>query len=227
MKTKILFLDTLSTGMNVRRCGIYTLGGIFCEDDAAVTEENGRFLLHVQPFKEALVVENCLWAGGIDRSDLLGYPSEEEVCEDLMEMISRRIDPRNPHDKLFIAGYNSAALDAPLLRSLFDRASKTPFRDCFHVQSIDLASVCAFALGAERFRMPDFQMRTVAARLGVMPASANKFDCLDNAETCLRMYAALKNRLMTGIGRLGEPLEEVYMNFDAPFEGGQTQEEEE
>ena len=200
MKSKILFLDTLSTGMNPRRCGIYKMGGIFCEDTADCTRETGRFMLCVNPWRDALIIENSLWIGKTTRSDLLSFPSEAEACETLVEMLSERVDISNPNDKFFIAGYNVSSLDHPLLRALFERAGQERFRDCFHVQAIDLASVAAFALSGQRRTMENFLMNTVAGRLGVVPTVTEKYDCLANAETCLKMYCALKRSLGQGKG---------------------------
>lgn len=210
---KILIIDTLATGLNTERCAIYKIGGIFCEDNPGMIKEKTRFSLAVRPFEGARIIENSLWVGGVGRRNLVGYPPQEEAFADFIKLIENHINVRNANDKLYICGFNVAAFDSILIKNWFYRNDDPRFRDCFFVQTLDLMSIAAFALIGERDNMPDFHLETVARYLGVTPTKNENYNCLDNAETCLKMYRELKARLGTGERGEWEPLERVYSNM--------------
>lgn len=210
---KILFVDILSTGLSPQKCGIYAIGGILCEDSPSVIKEVRRFEFRIRPFEGARIMDNSLWLGGVTRSQLLYYHKDDEVLKELMDVLEGFVKIQDPEDKVFICGFNSAAFELPFLKEWFDRNGNKRFRDCFHMQAIDLLSISAFALMERRTEMREFNLSSAARKLGVMPIAGNSYSCIDNAETCLHIYRRLKDKLNKGEYGSHEKTTEMIQNF--------------
>lgn len=191
---KIIYIDTLTTGMNTDRCAIYRIGGIITEESV----ETDRFEMRVRPYPNARISDQSLWIGGESRGTLIKYPDEKDALAFLTGILDEHINVRNPKDKAYIAGFNASAMDVPFLRELFKRNGNMHFRDYFHVQVIDLMTLSAFALIRSRNDMPDFHLESAARALGLECPYGQSYNCLSNAKTCLDMYRLLEKRF--GIG---------------------------
>lgn len=209
---KILFIDTLTTGLNPERCAIYRIGGIICEESAGGIVEKQKFDIFSRPFEGARIMENSLWVGGVTRSNLIYFPEQKSAFDDFFRLVSESVNLRNSKDKLYIAGFNTSSFDAPFIRNWFTRNGNQRFRDCFYVQTLDMMSLSAFALINERGNMPDFHLETTARFLGVSPARGERYSCLDNAATCLEMYKTLKTRLHVGDSRRHVGTDSLFTN---------------
>lgn len=187
---KILFIDTVTTGMNPEKCSIYRIGGIYVENGV----EAKRFEFRMRPFRNARIAEQSLWISGESRSSLLNYKEESEAFKDFVSFLDTIVSVKNPNDKLYIAGFNVAAFDIPFLREMFHRNGNERFRDYFHVQAIDLMCLAAFALMRVRSSMPDFHLETAARFLQVTTIIGDDYSCIVNAKVCLDMYRKLEER---------------------------------
>lgn len=192
---KILFIDTVTTGMGpeINRFGIYRMGGIFTEDGV----EKERFELKIRPFAGARLVDTSLWITGESRSGLLYSEDEKTAFQKFIEILDRHVNVRNAADKIYIAGFNAAALDVPFLKELFHRNGNPHFRDYFRYQALDIMSLSTFALMKERANLPDFHLDNTARALGVLATHGNGYSCIDNAKTCLDIYRKLAVRFGT------------------------------
>ncbi len=187
---KILFLDTLTTGMNTERCAIYRIGGIYTEDGV----EKKRFQFHMKPFPGARISDQSLWVGNVDRSILAGYPDQEKTFLEFIRMLDTFVEVRNSRDKMYIAGFNAATMDVPFLWEWFRRNGNERNRDYFHMQIIDMMNISAFVLMNERQRMQDFKLESVARQLHIYSGEGDTFDCIQNAKTTLDIYRSLRER---------------------------------
>lgn len=206
---KIIFIDTLTTGMNPDRCAIYRLGGIVTYDGV----ERERFEVRVRPHAGARIADQSLWISGESRNSLSRYQTEAEALTFFLGIIDRHVNMRNPRDKAYLAGFNAAPMDVPFLRELFIRNGNMRFRDYFHVQVIDLMTLATAALMKERGQMPDFHLETAARFLGVNCPYGPNYDCVTNAKVCLDMYRELNRRFGIGECPDTEPVEDLTQNF--------------
>lgn len=187
---KIFFIDTLTTGMNVEKCSIYRIGGIYTENGI----EKFRFEFRMRPFINARINEQSIWISGESRQSLTGYESESDAFGHFIEMLDSVIELRNPKDKAYIAGFNAAAFDMLFLREWFRRNGNERFRDYFHVQVIDTMSLSAFALLPTRADMPDFHLNNTARFLGIDVYPGAGYNCTDNAKLSLDIFRHLQTR---------------------------------
>lgn len=206
---KILFIDLLTTGMNVERCGICRIGGIFTEDG----KEIQRFEFNVRPFRNALIRDESLNAGCVTRSELIYFPDEKDVFRSFIGLLDRHVNPNNPLDKIYLAGFNIASCDTKFLREWFKRMDCDRFRDYFFVQDVDVMGLANFALMNERRALPSFKLDAVATYLGIMPRISRTFSCLTNAETALEIYRVLKVRFHLGEAGDRKRTDNIVRNF--------------
>lgn len=209
---KILFIDTLTTGLNSDRCAIYRLGGIICEENVKSLKEIKAFDLLMRPFHGARIIDESLAVGGMTRSRMIYFPDEKKVFEEFMSIISSVIDIRNPKDKLYIVGLHASSFDVPFLKAWFNRNGNTHFRDCFYVQTLDLMSLAAFYLMGQRTAMANFYMDNMAKALNVEVFKDEEHSNISTVRTGIQVYRELKKRMV------GMPLEmeeetELYCNL--------------
>ena len=207
---KILFIDTMATGMNPERCAIYRLGGIYTENGV----EKARFEFRACPWAGAKISEQSLWICSETRASLARYPKSEDAFRDFIAFLDKRIDVRNPGDKAYIAGFNASALDVPFLREWFRKNGNERFRDYFYVQTLDLMSVSAFALINERRDMQGFHLNDVAQRLDIYYPGNENYDCIENSKVCLDIFRLLQRQMgINDYYRNTDTCEKVTRNF--------------
>lgn len=206
---KILFIDTITTGMNPEKCAIYRMGGIFTENG----KETKRFELKMRPFMNARISDQSLWIGGETRSSLIRYPDQAEAFKDFINLLEEQVDISNPYDKIYIGGFNSDRFEYPFLREWFRRNGNERFRDYFYVQTFDMMSAATFALFETRRSLPDFCLDTAARKLGLNVPADDKYNCIMNAEICLSMFRLLASKW--GITECNETgvAEVIFRNF--------------
>lgn len=206
---KIIFIDTLTTGMNPERCSIYRLGGICTENGT----ETIRFEFRMRPFNNARISEQSLWIAGESRSSLLVYKSEADAFKDFTAFLDTIIDIRNPRDKAYLAGFNAPAFDVPFLKEWFHRNGNERFRDYFYVQSIDTMCLATVTLMNYRSNMPDFHLETAARFMEVTPSVSERYDCILNAKTSLDIYRKFESRCGLGECRNVTPAAHIVKNY--------------
>ena len=206
---KIIFLDTVTTGMNHEKCAIYRIGGIVAENG----EERTRFEFRVRPFPYARIADSSLYICGESRATLNEYPDQKVAFDAFIDMLSKHVNIKNPYEKLYIGGYNVAAFDIPFLREWFRRNGNNRFRDYFHAQPIDIMSIAAFALLNERRGMPDFHLETVAKHFNIRTMSQDVYNCVSNAKICLDLFRKLQYNFGLAETENTEAAEEYIKNF--------------
>lgn len=160
---KILYLDLETTGVKFWRNGIHQISGAI-EIDGEIKED---FNFHVQPYKDADVEPEALQVAGVTAEDLEDYSDFADVYAQIVTMLSRYVDKFKKTDKFFIVGYNNAAFDNPFFRAFFVQNGDNYFGSWFWSSPIDVFVLAAEKLKHERYKMPDFKLKTVASFLGI------------------------------------------------------------
>lgn len=192
---KILFVDTLTTGINSERCGIYRIAGIICEEDKGTIRQKSGFDFLMRPFPQARITDESLAIGGMTRSRLIYLPDEKDVFKSFMSKIGEVIDIRHPKDKLYLVGLHSSTFDMPFIRAWFNRCGNEGFKNCFYVQTIDLSNLAAFVLMEERMNMANFYIDNMARTLNVTLHKDEKQSNIATIKTSIEIYAEIKRRL--------------------------------
>jgi hypothetical protein len=217
-KVKMLFIDTLVTGMQPSRCGIYALGGIICEDTPDRTVEKCRFEMRINPKDGLKINDGKLWISGTRLSDLSTFQKEGDARAWLTAILDKHVNMRNPADKMYLAGYNVSGLDIPFLREWFrrtaDEQGRDHFYDYFSKQPMDVMILARYAMLRSERTLMDFQQETVAQNLGVDRRWGEVYSCLDSARESLDIWRKLKPLL--GAGEEGPEPQETHAekNYD-------------
>lgn len=208
---KILFIDTMATGVSTERCAIYRIGGIYTEDGV----EKARFEFRACPWPGARISDQSLWICSETRATLARYPSSADAFASLLEFISARVDVKHPSDKAYLAGFNASAFDVPLLKEWFRRNGNEHFRDYFYVQTLDVMNLSAFVLLGERRSMQGFHLEDVARKFDIPYPYGDSYDCVENAHVCLDIFRHIREVTGLGPGGATETASTFVTNFNA------------
>ena len=186
---KILFIDTLTTGMNTERCAIYRIGGIYTEDGV----EKKAFDLKVRPFDNARINDASIWLGGETRSSLIDFPEESRAFGKFIEFLDSCVNVQDADDKLYIGGYNCSCFDIPFINEWFRRNRNEQFRNYFHVQCFDIMNISLMILADKRTEMESYTQDCVADKLEIEQKDGDGYYCIENARTSLRIWRKLND----------------------------------
>jgi DNA polymerase-3 subunit epsilon len=191
MSVKICYLDTETTGLDARKCGIVQI--------AAILEIDGRevdtFDMRMRPAAGLEISDEALAVSGTKREDLEGFPTEREVYLAFLRWLGKHIDKFSKTDKALFAGYNSP-FDVEFIRAWFDRCGDRYFGSWFWSGTVDVMGAALWALRDQRAALPNFKLGTVAAhvlgsRLDELTAELG----LHNALTDIRVTRELHQRI--------------------------------
>lgn len=192
---KILFIDLMKTGYDFKRCGIYNMSCIYCEQQDGQIKELDRLGLDIRPNDNLLIQERTLWTCGLTRSDLIHYMKESEALQRFIDFLDSKADKSKPNDKIYLAGYNIASLDMHFIKELFERNGNLNFRNYFFVQPLDLMIIGAYALMEKRNRMENMHIENVARAFGTEPEAEETYTTMKKSELCMEIYRKIQEKL--------------------------------
>lgn len=159
--TKILFFDVETTGLDPKIHGMHQLSGML-DINGQVVEQ---FDFKIQPAPHLKIEDSALAVSGITREDLRSYPTEAEVYQKLISILTSNIDKFDKFDKAFLAGYNNASFDNHFLRAFFTRNNDPYFGSWFWSNPLDVMILATAFTLEYRYQMPNFKLMTVASEL--------------------------------------------------------------
>lgn len=181
--SKLLWIDTETTGLDAGKCAIWQLAGIV-EVAGEVKEE---FDIRICPFEGALVEEGALKLqdGAVSISD--GMP-EKQAHEQLTRVLNYFVNKFDRDDKFVLAGYN-ISFDDPFLRALFVRTGDKYFGSYFAWPKLDVQTLVALYYSEMSFRPPNFKLETIAPLFGI---ALDAHDALSDIRATRSLYQILR-----------------------------------
>ena len=159
---KQVFIDVETTGVNHWENVVHQIAGVI-EIDGHVADE---FDLKVRPHESAIITQEALDVCGKTEAELMAYPHRSEAYGRLIELFGKYISKFNKTDKFFFCAYN-AHFDNQFVRSFFAQNDDKYFGSWFWSGSIDVMVLALQYLKPVRNTMPNFQLMTVAEKLGI------------------------------------------------------------
>ena len=154
---KICYIDTETTGLDAKTCGIIQLAAIMEIDGEVVSE----FETKIRPFDGCSISTEALAVSGAKLEDLDGFPQEWEALRAFLEWLGKHVSKFDKSDKAFFSGYNTP-FDIEFVRKFFERNGDKYFGSWFWSGSLDVMGFALWHLATKRHLMPNFKLGTVA-----------------------------------------------------------------
>lgn len=187
---KKIFFDLETTGTDYHKHGIHQLSG-FVEIDNEIVEE---FDFKVAPNPKAKIEPEALEVAGVTEEQILAYPEMSTVYKQFLKILSQYVNRYDKKDKFYLVGFNNRSFDDQFLRAWFVQNNDPFFGSWFWSDSHDALVQASWYLQDRRSSMPNFQLRTVAAELGIPVDEENLHDALYDVTLTRQIY-----RVVTGI----------------------------
>ena len=160
---KHFFFDLETTGLDPELCGIHQISARVYVDYVKKFEFN----VHVRPFPNDKIDEKALAIAGKTMEDLKqpNHYGATAVYKSLMGMLPNFVNKYDKTDKLHLIGFNNLSFDNPFFRNFFKKNGDQYF-DSWFFSGLDVFSLAAQHLADIRHEMPDFNLATVADKLG-------------------------------------------------------------
>jgi len=186
-----IFYDLETTGLDYHKAGIHQISGAVEVDGEIVREFNWK----CKPFSGAKISPDALLKCNVTEEQIKAYElTEAKVHKKLKAMLSRYINQYDRKIKGFLCGYNNASFDDDFLRELFERQGDPYFGAWFWADALDVRVLAAQYLQDRRAGMPNFQLKTVAAELGIDVEAERLHDAEYDIELTREVY-----RIVTGL----------------------------
>lgn len=108
-------MDVETSGVYFFKHSIHEISGII-DIDGVVKED---FKFNVRPHPKALIEDEALKIGNVTKEQILAYPEQSVVYEQLINILRKYVNKFNTKDKYFLIGYNNAHFDNPFFRAFF------------------------------------------------------------------------------------------------------------
>lgn len=183
-----IFLDTETTGTDPVKNGVHQISGCI-EIDEIIVE---TFDYKIRPFEGCEYSKEAAKKMGWTPEQLQQNEySEFEFFMEFKSMLGRYISQFDKTKKFYLVGYN-IKFDEEMLLNVWER-NKDDFYFSLFWGCIDIMSLAAFKLENVRSEMPNFQLITVAKKLGLTVIEENFHDSLYDIQITRDIFYALKN----------------------------------
>jgi DNA polymerase III subunit epsilon len=153
--TKIIYIDTETTGLDREKCAITQLAGVI-----RVGDQEEEFNFFMAPHEGAEISEEALQTQGKTLEEVKAYPDANVQYVAFCSLLAKYVNRFDKLDKFVLLGYN-VGYDADMVRALFTRNGDNYFGSWFWTPPIDVMSIAAKALVAVRTTLPNFKLETV------------------------------------------------------------------
>lgn len=186
-----IFIDTETTGLDAKRCGIIQIAGIIYKGDIENLIEMDRFDIYCQPITGDYVDTKALEANNITLKQIETFMKASEAKSRLLAILGKYVDKYNPKDKMLLYGYN-ISFDADFLRSWFEKMGDKYFGSWFWWPPIDVMGKAADHIDEKRPELENFKLSTVAKYLGVEVTDEALHNAMYDIELTVKVLQQIK-----------------------------------
>ena len=151
-----------------------------------MVQENFDF--RIKPYDGCVIEQKALAVAKVTTEDIQKYPSEQQVYRELTGMLSEYVNKFNKTDKFFMVGYNIKGFDVEFFRAFFERNQDKYFGSWFWSVPLDIIVLAQNKLAAQRPNMENFQLATVAEKLGIHVDQTRLHDAAYDSEIMMLVY---------------------------------------
>lgn len=186
--TKILWLDTETTGLYNWKNDIIQLGGIVEFNNKAIAECN----IKMQPSDWNTVEDKALAVSGTTIDMLMEYPSASEGFRKFESFLNLHVDRFNRADKFIFAGYNTQ-FDHGFVKSLFKKHGNKFMNSYFEYKLLDVYQLVFMLALHYKWDLPNHKLVTMANFFNI-PIVAH--DALGDIRATRELFYLLKDKYL-------------------------------
>lgn len=185
--SKILFLDTETTGLDENVHAIFQL--------SCLVEENGKlideFNIKIRPFKGAKISKDAMQKLNLTVKDFMTseYIPYNIAFEEFELFMSAHVDRYNKTDKFVIAGKN-INFDIRFIREFFNRNNNDYYGSWFWYPSIDVETIVAELVAFDNLQLPNYQLTTLCEAFNIKLEKAH--DAYEDIIATRKLYWKIK-----------------------------------
>lgn len=187
---KKLFCDLETSGLDPKKNGVLTIGGII--EYGGIYEE---FELKSKPFSEDEIDMAALAVNKITIEELGTFPEPREMYHQLMSHISSHVNRYDKKDKLFFIAHNGIRFDEPFLREFFNKNGNNYFGSYFFYPPICTMAMASLYLMPIRHKMEQFRLHNIAEKVGIEVDEAVRHTALGDTKLMRKLYYVLQEKM--------------------------------
>lgn len=161
--SKLFIYDLETTGTDHKQHAIHQISGIIVINGVKKQE----FDFKVAPHASAVIDEDAIKVSNVTKEQIMTYPANILVHRQLLGLLGKYVNKFAKTDKFHLLGYNNKGFDNDFFRTFFNLCGDTYYGSWFWADSIDALVLASDYLQDERSKLLNFQLRTVAAHLGI------------------------------------------------------------
>ena len=184
---KYIYLDTETTGADLKEHSIYQIAGFIEIDDKVVETFNIKF----KPRGGCLFCKDAEKITGISEETIMqADKTYKEGFTEFNTLIKKYVDPFNKMDKFFVVGYN-VRFDLDFIRRLFLDNCDNFFGSLFYSNPIDVMVLATVASIGDRPNMMNFKLSTVCDHFKISHDNSSAHDALYDTALMYKLYKKL------------------------------------
>lgn len=190
--SKLIFLDTETTGLEAQVHGMHQLAGTIVINDEVVA----KFEYKINPFKGCEVDREALEVSNTNTLDFLKYNTEEQVMFMFTQLLdrynTRLVDDENK--ATLVTWARDPSFDVKFLKAFLERNSKYKVYDSYFWSNfIDVKSLASQHLLSERHKIDSFSLSVVARHLGIYIDESQLHKASYDAHLVRKVYEVVAN----------------------------------
>lgn len=184
-RTKLIFFDTETTGLDPYVHGMHQLAGEIVIDGEVVA----KFDYRINPFKGCKIDSDALKVSNTDVLNFRKYNKEFQVQYMLTNLLMDYKQYSEKNDKFYLVGWRAPEFDAKFLKAFFDRNSQMgTFDSYFWSNPIDVKVLATQYLIDKRPEMESFSLAPVAKYLDIEVDESQLHKASYDAYLCRKVY---------------------------------------
>lgn len=183
---KLCFMDVETTGTDPKVHAVIQVAGIILSKG-----HEQEFTFNLKPFKGDLISKYALDVNRLSIEKLETFEEPKKIYGALTNIFRTYVDPYNKGDKMFFVGYR-ADFDYNFMRAFWEKNDDKYFGSYFWYPPIDLMPICAIRMMADRPRMPNFKLGTVANALGLGYREEDAHNALYDVKITRALYEVMR-----------------------------------
>ncbi len=158
---KQIFIDTETTSVNRRECGLWQLSGII---ECGKRIEKFDFKMDI--FEDSDIDPKAFEKNKMSLEKISKFADPTETYEKFINLLNKYVDKYDRNDK-FIAIAYGAEFDQEVLRAWFERNDDDYFGSYFFHPWICVMNFAAYKYRNQRANFKNFKLETVAEYMGI------------------------------------------------------------